>query len=64
MPAKRFVPLAKRHKTTLFVRPESTGVQLVPLLVERNTPPSVAAQRFMPLTARDQTFVSVKPELI
>lgn len=34
------------------VKPELTGVQLVPLFVERKTPPCVPAKRFVPMTAR------------
>ncbi len=39
VPAKRFVPLTARAKTRVFVKPVLTAVQLVPLLVERKTPP-------------------------
>jgi hypothetical protein len=46
-----------------FGNPSLTAVQLVPLLVERKTPPvDVPAKRFVPLTARHDTVVSVKPE--
>ncbi len=45
-------------------RSELTLVQLVPLLVVRNTSPySVAAMRFVPQMARALTLVFVKPEL-
>jgi len=41
-----------------------TAVQLVPLLVERKTPPpKVPAKRFVPEIARAKTLVFVKPEL-
>ena len=45
----------------VFVKPLLTCVQLVPLLVERKTPPSVPAKRFVPQTARANTSVFVKP---
>ena len=61
VPAKRFVPLIARALTSVFVKP--IAVQLVPLLVERKTPPSDPAKRFVPLTARAETFVFVKPLL-
>jgi len=41
-----------------------TSVQLVPLLVDKQTPPPlVPAKRFVPETARDRTLVFVKPVL-
>lgn len=44
VPAKRFVPLMARDQTVGSVRPLFEAVQLVPLLVDRNTPfPSVPA---------------------
>jgi len=39
VPAKRFVPLAAKLRTLVFVKPVLAGLQLVPLLVERKTPP-------------------------
>ena len=53
VPAKRFVPLIAKAQTSVFVKPVS--VQLVPLLVERKTPPSVPAKRFVPLIAKAWT---------
>src|SRR3989337_2966327 len=48
----------------MFPKPVFTESQLVPLLVERKTPPpSVPAKRFVPETARNQTLVFVKPVL-
>jgi hypothetical protein len=44
------------------VRPELTGVQFVPLLLERKTPPPVPAKRLVPLTTRHDTLVFVRPE--
>jgi hypothetical protein len=38
-------------------------VQLVPLLVERKTPPAVPTKRFVPLVVRALTVVFVKPVL-
>jgi len=65
VPAKIFVPLTASERTSKFVRPESTLVQLSPLLVERKTPLSVVpANRFEPETAKGQMFLLVKPELI
>jgi hypothetical protein len=54
LPAKRFVPETARVKMEVSGKPELTAVQLVPLLVERKTPPRVPAKRFAPETARDQ----------
>ena len=54
VPAKRFVPLTAREKTSEAVRPESIGLQLAPLFVERKAPLLyVPANRCVPLTARD-----------
>ena len=51
--AKRFASATARDETySVHPKPELTAVQLVPLLVERNTPPSVAAKMFVPLTAK------------
>ena len=43
--------------------PVVTAVQLVPLFVDRNTPPSVPVKKFESLTARDSIIVFVKPLL-
>jgi len=51
--AKRFVPETARQ-LTLFVK--AVCVQLVPVSVERKTPPPVPAKRFVPETARQPTF--------
>ena len=46
------------------VKPVLTAVQLVPLFVERKTPPTkVPAKRFEPETARAKTPVLVRPVL-
>jgi hypothetical protein len=39
VPAKRFVSLTARDQTFVLGRPELAAVQVVPLLVERKTPP-------------------------
>ena len=63
VPAKRYPPETASDNTDLSMRPALTAVQLVPLLVERNTPPPlVPANRFVPETASDKTQASVKPE--
>jgi hypothetical protein len=47
------VPLTAKAETLVFGgNPVLSTVQLVPLLVERKTPPSVPAKRFCPLNAR------------
>ena len=62
VPAKIFVPLTAKVRITKSVKPESTGVQFVPLLVERKMPlAKVPAKRFVPEAARDQTIAFVKP---
>src|ERR1700690_123583 len=54
-----------RPSTSVFVKPALTGVQFVPLFVDRKTPPfNVPAKRFVPETARAQTWLFVKPELM
>src|SRR5437867_9173994 len=53
VPAKIFVPETARQMTSELVKP--VGVQLVPLLVERKTPPKVPAKIFVPDTASDLT---------
>jgi hypothetical protein len=56
VPTKREVPVIARHSTSVFVIPEFTVVQLVPLSVERKTPfPHVPAKRFVPLVTMDST---------
>jgi hypothetical protein len=52
-----------REETYVFEgNPVFTGVQLVPLLVERKTPPpSIPANRLLPLTVRDRTYRFVNP---
>ena len=59
--AKRFVPETARAETP---PPRPAALQLVPLFVERKTPPSqVPANRFAPETARDQIKGFVRPVL-
>jgi hypothetical protein len=43
--------------------PELAAAQLLPMSVERKTPPSVPAKRFVPLTARARTLEFVNPAL-
>jgi hypothetical protein len=62
VPAKIFGPITAKDEADGFVRPESAGVQVPPLFVERNTPVSVPANRFVPMTARDVIVLSVKPQ--
>jgi hypothetical protein len=53
--AKRFVPETARALIVILVKPELTSVQLVPLLVERKTPPPlppVPAKIFVPKNAK------------
>jgi hypothetical protein len=39
----------------MFVKPEFAAFQLIPLFVERKTPPSVPAKRKVPLARRQFT---------
>jgi hypothetical protein len=39
VPAKKFVPETAKDQTSIFVKLVLTAVQLVPLLMERKTPP-------------------------
>ena len=56
------VPLTARERTCVFVKPEFTAVQLVPLSVERKTPyGSVPAMSIVPFTASDCTYMYCKP---
>ncbi len=50
------------ERTEVFVNPELTAVQIVPLSVERRMPPrkSFPAKRLVPLKAKDRTVVFVK----
>src|SRR5271157_1664272 len=59
------LPLTVRHWTFRSERPKSTAVQLVPLLVDRKTPPAqVPAKILLPLTKRQLTLVFAgRPEL-
>jgi hypothetical protein len=52
-----------KDETEVLVNPVLTAVQLIPLLVERKTPPSVPAKRFVSLTAKEETEVLVNPVL-
>jgi hypothetical protein len=75
VPAKRFGPPVPLGMTaivwiTVLVKPVLTAVQIVPLLVERNTPSRVPAKRpacppgrSVPETARDMTSMFLKPVL-
>jgi hypothetical protein len=57
VPAKRFGPETVRDQTTVFVKPVFTAFQLVPLSVERKTPPpKVPAKRFVPETTMVGTW--------
>ena len=69
VPAKRlesptpFAIVASDKMMFVSARPELTAIQLMPLLVERKSPPkTVPAKRFVPETTRDQTQVLVNPE--
>ena len=56
VPANRSVPNATREYTSKFVRPEFIADQLVPWLVDRNTPPPhVPAIRFESEAANART---------
>jgi hypothetical protein len=64
MPAKRFVPSARRERTTASEgNPEFIALQLLPLFVDVKTPPQVPAKRFGPLTARQLMCKFDNPEL-
>jgi hypothetical protein len=63
VPAKRYVPETVRERTLVFVKPVLTCVQLVPLLVERNTPSPVPANRDVPEMAKASTAVPGMPLL-
>ena len=62
--------MTTRDETTVFGRPELTSVQLVPLFVDRKTPPLVPAKRFVPdpppvgLTIREFTYLFVEPAAV
>ncbi len=52
-----------KEKIISLVIPALTETQLVPLFVERKTPPPVPAMRLLPLTARARIVLLVKPAL-
>jgi len=61
VPANNSVPYTAKEITTLFVKPESTAVQFVPLSVDRKTPFIVPAKRLVPETARVKIPALVNP---
>ena len=56
------MPETDRALTCVFGKPLFTEVQIVPLLVDRKTPPpEVPAKIYVPKKAKDRTYLFVKP---